>query len=219
MAFSGVLFPAFATTVGSDRARAELLFGRGARAVLLALFPVTLFCLVFAREILEVWVGEEFARNSTEVMQWLAAGTLLNGIAVVAYGMVQSVRPDLIFKLHLAELPFYVLAFWGLINGFGVEGAAMAWTARVAVDAVLLFALLYRLGLIGLGSALAIARPAALSVAVFLVAVQIDGLVAKASFFSAVIVAFGIVGWFRILELQERAMLRSRLSLLVRPSG
>jgi O-antigen/teichoic acid export membrane protein len=217
-AFSSVLFPAFAATVDSDRARAEVLFRRGTRGALLALFPVAFTCVLFAPEILEVWVGEEFARNSAGVMQWLAAGILVNTIAMVAYAMVQSVRPDLIVKIYLVELPIYVLAFYVLIGAFGVEGAAMAWTGRVSLDAALLFALLYRLRLIGLASTLAIARPAALALAVFLLAVQLDAVGIKAAFFCAVIVAFAIIAWFRVLELRERAMLRSRLRQL-RPSS
>jgi O-antigen/teichoic acid export membrane protein len=217
-AFSSVLFPAFAATVGSDRARAEVLFRRGTRGALLALFPVAFTCALFAPEILEVWVGEEFARNSAGVMQWLAAGILLNTVAMVAFGMVQSVRPDLIVKLYLVELPLYVLAFYGLIGAFGVEGAAMAWTARVSLDAALLFAMLYRLRLVGLESILAIARPVALALAVFLLAVQLDGVAVKAAFLCAVIVAFAILAWFRMLELPERAMLRTRLRQL-RPSS
>jgi O-antigen/teichoic acid export membrane protein len=217
-AFSSVLFPAFAATVGSDRARAEVLFRRGTRGALLALFPVAFTCALFAPEILEVWVGEEFARNSAGVMQWLAAGILLNTVAMVAFGMVQSVRPDLIVKLYLVELPLYLLAFYGLIGAFGVEGAAMAWTARVSLDAALLFAMLYRLRLVGLESILAIARPVALALAVFLLAVQLDGVAVKAAFLCAVIVAFAILAWFRMLELPERAMLRTRLRQL-RPSS
>jgi O-antigen/teichoic acid export membrane protein len=210
-AFSSVLFPAFAATVGSDRARAEVLFRRGTRGALIALFPVAFTCALFAPEILNVWVGERFARNSAGVMQWLTAGILLNTIAQVAYAMVQSVRPDLIVKIYLVELPFYLLAFYLLISAFGVEGAAMAWTARVALDGALLFAMLYRLRLVGLESALAIARPAALSLAVFVLAVHLDAVAVKAAFFCAVIVAFAILVWFRMLELPERAMLRSRL--------
>lgn len=218
-AVSGVLFPAFSATAGTEQARAEIIFRRGTRGVLLVLFPIAFFCLVFAPEILGVWVGEDFASNSAGVMQWLSAGILVHGVASVAYGMVQSVRPDLVFKIHLAELPFYILAFWVLIDAFGREGAAMAWSGRIVVDGVLLFAVLRRLGLIGMDSALQIVRPLVASLAVFAVAVQLDDVTVKAAFFSAALVAFMILGWFRVLELQERTMLRGRLRLLMRPSG
>jgi O-antigen/teichoic acid export membrane protein len=216
MAFSGVLFPAFATTIANEKERAEVLFRRGTRGVLIALFPVVFFCGLFAPEILNLWVGEEFARNSTEVMQWLSAGILLSGISSVAYGMLQSVRPDLLFKLHLAELPFYGLAFWILIGAFGRTGAAMAWSLRAGIDGVLLFAILYRLRLIRLSSALQIVRPVVVSLAVYLLAVQIDGVATKAAVFLASLAFLAAIAWFRMLQNQEREILRSRLRDLLR---
>jgi O-antigen/teichoic acid export membrane protein len=211
MSFTNVLFPAFAATIARDRSKAEELFTRGSRGALLALFPVAFVVLAFAPEILETWVGEEFARNSTDVMRWLTAGVLISGTISVAYGMVQSVRPDLIFKIHLAELPFYILAFWGLINAFGREGAAMAWSGRMAIDGVLLLWTLHRLRLIRAASAFAVARPLLAGLATYLVAVQIDDLATRVVFFFAAVLAFGVFGWFRMLGERERGTLRSRL--------
>jgi O-antigen/teichoic acid export membrane protein len=212
MSFSTVLFPAFSTTIGIDRARAEALFARGTRAVFIALFPLTLTVVVFAEEILDVWVGAEFAAQSTEVMQWLAAGILMNGLAYVAYGMVQSSRPDLIAKILMCEVPVYLLVFWLLVRELGVEGAAIAWALRVTVDAAILYAVLYRrLGLIGLQTALAIARPAGLAAVAFLLAIQLDHLAAKAVFFVGVLLGFAALAWFRILQRDERTRLRARL--------
>jgi hypothetical protein len=39
----------------------------------------------------------------------------------------------------LAELPFYVTSVLYLIRVRGIEGAAIAWTLRVSVEAVVLF--------------------------------------------------------------------------------
>jgi hypothetical protein len=143
----------------------------------------------------------------------------VSGIGSVAYGMVQSVRPDLLFKVHLAELPFYFLAFIGLIGAFGRDGAAMAWSLRAAVDAALLFAVLYRLRLISLSSALPIVRPTVISLAVFLAAVQLDDLAMKVAFYVAAICVLAVLAWFRLLEHQERRILRSRVRSLLRPSS
>ena len=46
-------------------------------------------------------------------------------------------RPDLTFKLHLIELPVYLLTAWFLIVRRGIEGAAIAWLARTALDLLL----------------------------------------------------------------------------------
>ena len=48
-------------------------------------------------------------------------------------------RADLTAKIHLAELPFYVTSVFYLIRADGIKGAAIAWTLRVGVEAIVLF--------------------------------------------------------------------------------
>jgi O-antigen/teichoic acid export membrane protein len=214
MSFAGVLFPAFAATIPSDRIRSELLFKRGTRGVLIALFPLALATLLFAHEILDVWVGTEFADRSTEVMQWLSAGVLLNGLAFMPFSMLQSTRPDLIAKVLAAELPFYLAGFWFGVHAHGIEGGAIVWTLRVAVDGAILYALLNHLKLISGASVAAVAEPLVVSIAMFVMASMIDDLALKAVFFAAALVMFGLLAWFRVLERDERNWLRSRMPLL-----
>ncbi|MHB8754744.1 MAG: flippase [Candidatus Acidiferrales bacterium] len=141
----GVMFPAFSAGFAHDRDRTAFLYGRSVKYVLLALFPVVVLILVFAGSGLKLWLGADFAQHSTRVLQWLAAGVFINGLALIPYSLLQGVgRPDLTAKLHLAELPAYLLVLWWLIHAEGIEGAAMAWTARVFVDAVVLFGLARR---------------------------------------------------------------------------
>jgi len=53
-----------------------------------------------------------------------------------------SGRPDLTAKLHLVEVPCYLaLLYWG-IRTRGIEGAAIAWTSRLSIEAAVLFFLL-----------------------------------------------------------------------------
>jgi O-antigen/teichoic acid export membrane protein len=49
-------------------------------------------------------------------------------------------RPDLTAKLHLIELPLYLLLLILLLNFFGTVGAALAWTGRVVIDTLVLLA-------------------------------------------------------------------------------
>ncbi|HVB86981.1 MAG TPA: flippase, partial [Candidatus Dormibacteraeota bacterium] len=136
----GVMFPAFSASFVQDRNRTAFLYGRCVKYVLLALFPIILLIFVFAGDGLKLWLGADFAQHSTRVLQWLAVGVFINGLAQIPYSLLQGVgRPDLTAKLHLAELPAYLLVLWWLIHADGIEGAAMAWTARVFVDALVLF--------------------------------------------------------------------------------
>ena len=74
-ALAGVLFPAMASTLVTDRQRAASLYLTGIRHLLLILSVPVLLIVLFAREGLDLWLGAEFARQSEHVVQWLAMGT------------------------------------------------------------------------------------------------------------------------------------------------
>jgi O-antigen/teichoic acid export membrane protein len=138
-ALAGVLFPAFAGTYATDRSRTTSLFSQGMKVTWLVLFPIIMMLVAFAHEALSLWLGSEFALKSTVVLQWLAVGVLINSLAQVPFALVQGAgRPDLTAKLHIVELPFYLIAMWWLIISRGIEGAAIAWTLRALVDALAL---------------------------------------------------------------------------------
>lgn len=135
------LFPAFSALWGiEERQRLERLFARSLKYVLLALAPIVLMLVLFAREVLQTWLGSDFAMHSVTVLQILALGILVNSLAQPPYALLQGVgRPDITAKLHLLELPIYVGIAWVLVSRWGIAGAAAAWTLRVALDALLLF--------------------------------------------------------------------------------
>jgi O-antigen/teichoic acid export membrane protein len=138
-ALMGVLFPAFAQSFGRDGAGTAALFDRGVRAVVITIFPAVLVIVTLASEILHAWVGPEFARAGSVVLQWLAVGVLINAVGIVAFAVLQGVgRPDLTGKLNLAELPVYIVAIILLARTFGLPGVALAWTLRVLADTALL---------------------------------------------------------------------------------
>ena len=47
-------------------------------------------------------------------------------------------KSDITAKLHMLELPIYVVLLIVFIKNFGVAGAAIAWLIRVIIDYVLL---------------------------------------------------------------------------------
>jgi O-antigen/teichoic acid export membrane protein len=135
-----VMFPAFSTSFAHDRNRTAILYGRCVKYVFLILFPAVVLIVGLARSGLTLWLGPDFAQHSFRVLQWLAVGVLINSLAHIPFALVQGAgRPDLTAKLHMIELPAYLLTLWWLIGARGVEGAAMAWTARMGVDALVLF--------------------------------------------------------------------------------
>jgi Na+-driven multidrug efflux pump len=83
----------------------------------------------------------ELVLTSTDVWRWLAIGVVINGFAHIPFTLLQSAgRTDTIAKIHLSELPWYILALWWALLHDGIRGAAIVWTLRVAVDTVLLIA-------------------------------------------------------------------------------
>jgi O-antigen/teichoic acid export membrane protein len=141
------LFPVFSVLTGQGhQVRLASFLSRSIRGVLLTLGSVVVVLTVFARDILLMWLGPAFAEESTRVLQILSIGVLVNSLAQVPYCLLQAQgRPDVTAKFHLGQLPLQCLLVWWLISLWGTTGAALAWTIRVSVDALLLFAAASRL--------------------------------------------------------------------------
>ena len=139
---SSTLFPAFSTSSGrgdSEWIRKTLI--RSLKFLILIVGPVTLVLVFFARPLLALWLGTDFADEGALPLQILAGGVLMNSLAYIPYYLLQGVgRPDLTAKFHLLELPIHIALVWFLVTRFGLPGAALAWTLRVTLDFVLLIA-------------------------------------------------------------------------------
>jgi O-antigen/teichoic acid export membrane protein len=144
---ASTLFPAFsALTASPDLARVTRLYSRSFKYLLLLLGPVILLLVLFAREILTVWMGAAFAAETTGVLQILACGVLVNCFAHIPFGLLQSHgHPDLAAKVLLIELPLYLPLAWFLVRHWGIPGAATGWTLRVAVEALVFGVLVSKL--------------------------------------------------------------------------
>jgi O-antigen/teichoic acid export membrane protein len=204
-ALTGVLFPAFSSTAGAARDRAAALLDKGVRYVYLALFPATIAIVTLAQPGLEIWLGADFASQSTRVLQWLAAGVFVNGLAQVPFTFLQGAgRPDLTAKLHFAELPVYVLLLWWAVQRFGIVGAAVVWAGRVLLDAAVIFARARELvkGRSGIGS---LCVGVGASLVVFLAGSLLAGNSARVAFLIMVLGAFLPVAWRLVLGEEDRA--------------
>jgi O-antigen/teichoic acid export membrane protein len=138
-AFVAVMFPAFASALAVPGPRPERLLLRSIRMMIILMLVPTGLVILFASELLAVWLGDEFARMSATVLRWLAIGVFVNALARLPFSVLQaSGRPDITAKLHVIELPVYLGAVWILVNRFGIEGAAAAWTFRAGLDAAIL---------------------------------------------------------------------------------
>src|SRR5690606_17754343 len=110
-------------------------------SLLLALaFSIPLFIVfIFSYEILAIWISEDFASSSYEILKVLCVGVFFNGVAYLPFSFVQGLgRSDITAKLHVIELIVYLPLLYGMISYFGVIGAAYSWGLRVLVDFLLL---------------------------------------------------------------------------------
>jgi O-antigen/teichoic acid export membrane protein len=145
-ALVGVLFPAFSASAVSDRVRLVFLLESGMKYIFLTMFPVTLFLIAFAPAALQFWLGREFARQSAAAAQILAAAIFINGLAQIPFAHLQSAgRADITAKLHLLELPFYLVTLVVLAKTLGIRGVAGAWLLRVTIDFAILLLFSWRL--------------------------------------------------------------------------
>lgn len=204
-ALMGVLFPAFSTMSGAGDKRSVGAFGLACMSLLAATFPLCFLILVFAEEGLRAWLGIDFSSMSTGVLQIFCIGLVINVVAQVPYGFLQSnghARVTAIF--HLIELPLYIVAIVTLISNYGIIGAAIAWLSRVAIDSIALFwatAILHPEMRANVIRTIVITS---IMVAAMLLALVIPELSAKSAYLFVVIGAGSLAFWTVVMTESER---------------
>jgi len=134
-ALTGALFPALAQAHGRGAGEARALRSQAMRLTVLLVLPAALLGGLFAAPLLRLWLGDDFAANGSAVMQILLVGFAFNALAQIpmvalhGHGMARATA-----TLHLIELPVYVVVLYALVSTRGLEGAALAWSARGALD-------------------------------------------------------------------------------------
>lgn len=151
-AIQGVLFPAFASLRVQDPTRVAAVFRKSSERTGLLMLPALLGVMLLARAGLQLWLGAQFARQSATVAQILMIGVFINAMARGPFVMVQGYGyARWTALLHVLELPPYAAALYWLLQRYGIEGAAIAWTGRIIADTAVLYLMAVRLerGLLG----------------------------------------------------------------------
>lgn len=213
------LFPAYSTWDGMGRLeRLQEMFSRSIKYTLLIVGPLCIIVLAFAGDLLTIWIGQEFAEQSTTALQILSLGVLVNSLAYSPSTLLQALgRPDVPAKFHLAELPIYTAIAWVCVARWGITGAAIAWSVRVTIDAILLFS--------GLFSVLKFAKTFfstyLLKTSAVLVSMlggsayllhlltQELSIITQVLLFSLLVVIFGFLVWLRALDGKDRYLILS----------
>jgi O-antigen/teichoic acid export membrane protein len=212
-ALTGVLFPAISSTYSTNPVLTKNLLSKSIKYVFIIIFPIVLIIVAFAKEGMNIWLGINFAENSTLILQLFATGILLNSVAFFPFTFLQSIgRPDITAKIHSVELPFYIIAMWYFIPKFGIIGAAMVWLLRIIIDAGLqfyftkkvfkkLFNYNYQIHSV----------PAVISILLMLSSLIISEVLLKSFYVVALLLMFSIIVWKKFLEPDERAFVFSKI--------
>ena len=218
-AVSGVMFPAFARAFAVASVTSAALFARALKLVALILCPLCAAMVTFAPQIMALWIGGWFAVQSSKVLQVLAVGAFITGLAWIPLALLHGARrPDLPAKIHLVDFPIYALVLWFSIRNFGLIGAALTWSGRLLLENLVLFAM--ALKFID-ASARAIAGACialALAIAIVAAGAFIEDVYLKSIFICGVTVVTWIAAWRFLLEEGGRERVIGLLPLRFAPA-
>jgi O-antigen/teichoic acid export membrane protein len=212
-AITGVLFPTFSANYLINPDFSKKLSIIATKYVFFILYPIVLIIMTFANEGLNLWLGKNFAENSTFILQFLALGVLFNSIAYIPFTVLEGIgRPDITAKIQLFELPIYFIAMWFTIKRAGINGAALVWFLRMLFDAAMLFFFAQQKLHIKFGTKFKAKYPVILSlifISFFLV--FINHIILKFSLLLLTLVAFTYLVWKFFLEEDEKNFMISRI--------
>lgn len=138
-AISITLFPELANEL-LDRAALSRIYVNCLGAVLVLTAAPTLAIILFAHEILTIWMGTSFADSSSFALQVFAVGGLAGALAQIPFVLIQA-RGDAKFTgtLHLVEVAIFSLALAVAVTNWSLAGALAIWLIRCIFDAAALF--------------------------------------------------------------------------------
>jgi O-antigen/teichoic acid export membrane protein len=208
------------------RGQAKLLYLRSMKVVLVLMLPIAAMIALFSHDILDLWMGAEFASYSSVLLAVLAAGLVWNTLAQLPTGALQALgRPDVPAKLMLVQLPLYAglsaagTALWGIV------GTGAVWVVRVTVESIVLIVwtnvLLRRVRVEHDASYIwkTVGLVAAGTLSLLLMKVFDASLGLLAASGGAVAVLYGLAIWHIVLDDHERNLVRSFIPLPSRERG
>jgi O-antigen/teichoic acid export membrane protein len=207
----GVLFPLMSKRLSSnaDRMAGEEMLDLGTKLMSVGVFPFVLALVIGAHILLRLWLGPVFEFKSAFVLQLLALGLLVNSLAKVPSNLIQAHgRSDITAKLHLVELPLYILCLQWALSHYGIEGAAVMWSVRMLLDFALLLWVSGAVADVGTAPLLRLATMGALQTVAVAGAIFIDHIVWQVAYGIACLAILSATFYRYALVDAERALVR-----------
>jgi len=212
IAVGQALLPAIASAFRTAPERTALLLRRGALIVAGLVLPACLVLVALAEWLLRLWLGPDFAEGGGMVLRILGVGIFFSCCAFVPGTLLDAIgRPEVTAAFSLVQAAVFLPLGALLMLLIGIEGAAIAWTLRMATDCTGRFllaerfypaaaatarALLPLLAVAGAGLALMVPLPPALA----------------AMLGAATLAGAAVFGW-RIAPREDRAALLGRIRI------
>jgi O-antigen/teichoic acid export membrane protein len=134
-AITAVMFPVFSKTFTKNVEDTYQYYRKGLDLLALCMIPIVVIILFFVEEGLTLWLGTDFAINSSTLTKVIIVGVLFLALESIPFALLQaSGRPDLPAKINLYELPIYLLSLWLMVKHFGLVGGAITWLVRAIID-------------------------------------------------------------------------------------
>lgn len=219
------LIPAFSQLSTPDkREYFDSLFTRTMRLTFFWMVPSLVMLLIIAKPFFTYWAGPEFGEQSTQVLYLLLIGLFFGLLSFVPIASITGFgRNDLIAKIYWIELPVYMVLVIPFVYYFGILGAAVAWSLRIAFDSVTLMIISkmvtnhsFRIG--------SIRRFLGLTLLVFSPQIIIVLIVDPNSFLlipltAGSLAAYGVICWKAFLTVDEREWCVGLVSRLKAAAG
>ena len=139
VALTGAVFPRITSLLVLEKDKAQKLYGKVLFIVFIIMVLICVPTAIFSKWWLLFWLGEQFSKESSQIVIVICMGLIFHGVAQVPFTLIQAAgRVNLTAKLHVCELIFYVPALLGALHYYGLIGASVVWSLRVFIDFVVM---------------------------------------------------------------------------------
>lgn len=217
--FTMTLFPAF-STLEADRDKLKCFYVRSLKYLLLVMGPIIFVLVIFAGNILQLWLGSDWASKTTLIFQILAIGILMNSLSQMPANLLDGIgRPDLRAKIFLSYVLPYIILLWFLISKFGIVGAALAWTLRAGLELLLFFGMAWKITRLNPATFIQNGLPRAMmvyggmvAIGLFMVGIWGQTILTQGIIVIACLTVFALVVWRYVLDNEEKQFLFSAIN-------
>lgn len=139
-AISSVIFPSLSRLMQERPHEWKAYFRKWLFRVVGIMGVVCLLLAVCLPFILRAWLKDRLEPDSIIVGQILCVGVFANSIGSMFYAVLHArEKARTTAKLHLIELPLFLILLFFLTSSLGVIGAAYAWVGRMVFDSLALW--------------------------------------------------------------------------------